>query len=148
MTEQIHLTVACVVHRDDRFLMVRELDQGMPVINQPAGHVEAGESLQEAALRECLEETGWRIRLTGFLGIRMYTSAANGITYYRVSFSAEAMERLLPAPADHDILATDWLTLDELRANRQHLRSPLVLSVIEDYVSGSIYPLELVQWVY
>lgn len=145
MPDRIHLTVATVIHTDNRFLMVRESDSGREVINQPAGHVEPGENLQQAALRETLEETGWQVRLTGFLGIRTYTSAHNGVTYYRVTFSGEPEQKKDDAVLDDGILAAEWLTPEQIRDPKLPLRSPMVLAVIEDYLAGAVYPLDLVK---
>lgn len=144
MPDQIHLTVATIIHRDGKFLMVRERDAGEDVINQPAGHVEPGETLQQAALRETLEETGWRVKLTGFLGISTYRSARNGATYYRVSFVAEPVEQVPDARLDGDIIAAEWFDLAALRAEAHRLRSPLVMSVIDNFLSGPLYPLSVV----
>ncbi|MFA5493800.1 MAG: NUDIX hydrolase [Porticoccaceae bacterium] len=144
MPDQIHLTVATVIHRDGKFLMVRERDRGREVINQPAGHVEPGETLQQAALRETYEETGWRVELTDFLGISTYHAAANGATYYRVSFAASALGEDRHAVLDPDIIAAHWLTPEALRAAPELLRSPLVMKVIDDFLAGRFYPLDLV----
>ena len=144
MPDQIHLTVATVIHRDGKFLMVREREGGAEVINQPAGHVEPGETLQEAALRETLEETGWRVDLTGFLGISTYCSPRNGATYYRVSFVAEPVEKVPGARLDDDVRAAEWFDLATLRAEAHRLRSPLVMAVIDNYLTGPIYPLSVV----
>ena len=73
MDWQPHITVATVIEDDGRFLFVEEFKAGRMVLNQPAGHLEANESLREAALRETLEETGWEVKLTGLLGIYLYT---------------------------------------------------------------------------
>lgn len=145
MPDQIHLTVATVIHRDNRFLMVRENDDGREVINQPAGHVEPGESLLQAALRETLEETGWHVSLSGFLGIYTYRSPRNGATYYRLTFVAEPLEQADPVQLDPEIIAAEWLDLESLKAESDKLRSPLVLSVIENFLNGPIYPLELIR---
>lgn len=143
MTDTIHLTVATVVHRNGRFLMVVENDGGRTVINQPAGHVEAGESLRAAALRETLEETGWHVQLTGFTGITHYRSPTNGKTYYRVSFVADPVREEIGAELDGDIVETCWLTREEIAGSDQ-LRSPMVLSDIEKYIKKNIYPIDLV----
>jgi ADP-ribose pyrophosphatase YjhB (NUDIX family) len=144
MPDSIHLTVATVVHMDGLYLMVREHDNGHEVINQPAGHVEPGETLQQAALRETLEESGWQINLSHFLGISHYTAPANGKTYYRVSFAAEPVSRQAGATLDPDIIAAEWQTLDQLR-RCNNLRSPMVLADVEKFASGTIYPLSLIQ---
>ncbi|KJS05785.1 MAG: hypothetical protein VR73_11545 [Gammaproteobacteria bacterium BRH_c0] len=144
MPDQIHLTVATVVHRDGKFLMVREREAGEEVINQPAGHVEPGETLQQAALRETLEETGWHVELTGFLGISTYRSPRNGATYYRVSFAAEPLHADESLELDADIISAEWLDLDAIHNQRALLRSPLVLSVIEHFLSGPVYPLDII----
>jgi len=144
MSNRIHLTVATVIHRDGKFLMVRERDQGREVINQPAGHVEPGETLQQAALRETLEETGWHVSLTAFLGISTYHSPANGTTYYRVSFSAEPLHEARDAVLDSDIIAAEWLAPDDLLAETARLRSPLVMSTLETFLSGRHYPLDII----
>lgn len=142
MSKQIHLTVATVIHRDGKFLMVRERDQGREVINQPAGHVEPGETLQQAALRETLEETGWHVTLTAFLGINTY-SASNGATYYRVSFAAEPLLQAEDAVLDSDIIAAEWLTPQDLVTEATRLRSPLVMNTLEAFLAGRLYPLDL-----
>ena len=97
-----HLTVACVVERDGRYLMVEERDKasGELVFNQPAGHLEPGETLAAAALRETLEETGWRIELSGVLGMALYTVPTSGVTYYRTTPWMPQRTRL-PAPDEH-----------------------------------------------
>lgn len=81
-----HVTVATVVERDERFLLVEENADGELVYNQPAGHLDPGESLTQAAVRETLEETGWHIELLGLVGLALYTAPGNGITYHRTTF--------------------------------------------------------------
>lgn len=144
---RIHLTVAVVIERDGQFLMVRETDKttGQQVYNQPAGHVEAGESLTNAALRETLEETGWRIHLTHVLSMSTYTAPSNGVTYYRVAFCADPIELLDNSIIDDDIDEVVWLSYDELWGLKEQLRSPLVLEAIEDFRSEQHYPLDLIR---
>ncbi len=142
MPDTIHLTVACVICRDDRFLVVREHAADRIAINQPAGHVEPGERLSSAALRETREETGYEIELTGLLGLSTYFSVAAGITYYRVSFAAKLLSDDQKYPLDPEIIEALWLTYDEIKGS-DNLRSPMVLADIERYRSGKIYPLEM-----
>ncbi|MFZ5755632.1 MAG: NUDIX hydrolase [Pseudomonadota bacterium] len=139
-----HLTVATVVLRDGRYLLVEESPHGTPVFNQPAGHVEGGESLAEAAARETLEETGYRVRTTHLLGIYVWTSPANGATYYRIGFAGEIEAEVDGYRRDRDIDAVHWLTLDEIRARREQMRSPLVLRCFEDHAAGRRFPLDFV----
>ena len=145
MYELPHITVATIVERDGKFLMVRENSGGRLVYNQPAGHVEPNETLFDAALRETLEETAWRVELKQLLGIYQYTSAENGITYIRHCFIAKAIEPRTERNLDPDILEAKWLTLKELEDFESELRSPLVLKVIRDYLSGVNFPLSVVQ---
>ena len=145
MHELPHITVATIVERDGKFLMVRENSGGRLVYNQPAGHVEPSESLFDAALRETLEETAWRVELKQLLGIYQYTSAENGITYIRHCFVDKAIEPRTGRNLDPDILEAKWLTLKELEDFESELRSPLVLKVIRDYLSGVNFPLHVVQ---
>ncbi len=139
-----HITVACVIERDGRFLMVREKSDGLVVYNQPAGHLEPGESLSSAAVREALEETAWQVELTQFLGIYQYTSPLNGISYLRHCFVANPVSPVENTKLDLDILETCWLSLAEIRAKETELRSPLVLKVLDDFINGKIYPLSII----
>jgi len=145
MAERPHVTVATVIEKEGQFLLVKEEEQGAVVYNQPAGHVEWNETLQDAALRETLEETGWRVALQSLLGIYQYTSAANGISYVRHCFVAEAIEPVPDARLDSEIIAAEWLTLAEISELESRLRSPMVLRAIDDYRRHVSYPLELIQ---
>jgi 8-oxo-dGTP pyrophosphatase MutT (NUDIX family) len=144
MTWKPHVTTAVVVARDQRFLMVEERSDGRVVFNQPAGHIEPGESIFDAARREALEETGWSVRLSHFLGLYTYLSPVNDVTYFRFSFLAEACEQASTV-LDPDIIAAHWLSLEEIRRRQEQLRSPLVLECINDYLDGKRYPLELIR---
>lgn len=138
-----HVTVATVVERDDRFLLVEERPEGPLVINQPAGHLEPGETLVEAALRETLEETGWRVEIRGVVGFGLYRSAANGETYYRTTFFARPLSQEPGATLDEEIVRPVWLSRDELLARESELRSPLVLASVQRYIDGHRYPLDI-----
>ena len=107
-----HITVATIVQRNDCFLMVEEEDAGRMVINQPAGHLDPGESIFEAALRETLEETGWIVSLTGFVGFYQYQ--APDALFFRFAFTAEPAHQAT-LETDPDISSVHWLTLEEIR---------------------------------
>jgi len=139
----IHLTVATVVERDSKFLMVRETIGGEQVINQPAGHVEPGEDVMAAALRETMEETGWEVAITGFLGFSNAMSPTTGITYYRLVFVAEALNFNADAEIDNDIDCAEWMTLDEIKDPTNKPRSEMVHQAIDDFISGRVFSLEM-----
>jgi ADP-ribose pyrophosphatase YjhB (NUDIX family) len=140
------LTVATVVLRGDRYLLVEERDKstGAAVFNQPAGHLESGETLLQAASRETLEETRWLVELRGVLGIALYTAPANGITYCRTAFLAAPLREVVEAVLDPDIICTHWLEYEEILAESARMRSPLVLATIELHRQGICYPLNLI----
>ena len=139
-----HITVATIVERAGKFLMVKENSGGRLVYNQPSGHVEVKESLLDAAIRETLEETAWRVNLEKLLGIYQYTSPKNGITYIRHCFIAKAIEQRTERDLDKDIAEAVWVSLEELEQRESEMRSPLVLEVIRDYLKGVSYPLSAV----
>lgn len=137
-----HATVATLIEQHGRYLLVREQQQGREVYNQPAGHIENGESLIAAARRETLEETGWEVEITGVSGISVY-HAPNGISYVRTTLNARPLRHRPELDLDPDILEPVWLTYDEILQLRPQLRSPVVLKVIEDHRRGIDYPLDL-----
>ncbi len=138
-----HLTVATVVEQEGRFLMVREMVMGQEVINQPAGHWEPGETLQQAAIRETLEETAWQVELTGLVGVFL-ASGAQGEHYCRVAFAANAVRHDENCTIDEDILAVEWLSLDELQAQRGKMRSQIVLQTLQAWLDGQCFDLSAV----
>ncbi|MCK0105375.1 NUDIX hydrolase [Marinobacter sp. S0848L] len=139
-----HATVAVIAEDDQgRFLLVEELSNGQVVFNQPAGHIEEDELILEAACRETLEETGWEVEPTYFLGIYTYKAPTNGVTYHRFCYAAKPVRKITDE-LDNGIIAPHWLTIDEIRDLGSKLRSPLVLQCIEDYRDGRQFPLEVV----
>lgn len=140
-----HVTVAAVVERANRFLMVEETAEGRRVLNQPAGHLEPGESLLEAMIRETREETGWEVEGLALIGIYRWPHPNHSKTFLRVTFAARALSHNPDQPLDKGILGTHWLTRGELTAAAERLRSPLVLQSATDYLAGRRYPLELLR---
>lgn len=142
---QPDVTVATVVVRDGRLLMVEERADGKTVLNQPAGHLEPEESLEHAALRETREETGWEVRLTAFVGAYQWKAPETGRHYLRFAFAAESVALDPSCRLDEGILEALWMTPDELQAAQARHRSPLVWQVVADYLAGRRHPLSLVQ---
>ncbi|KAF1017170.1 MAG: Phosphatase NudJ [Stenotrophomonas maltophilia] len=139
-----HATVATVVVEGGRVLLVEETIDGRAVLNQPAGHLEPGESLAAAALRETREETGWTIQLTAFIGCYQWT-AADGTSFLRFCYAARPLAHDPAQPLDVGIDRALWLAPAELQAAGERLRSPLVWKVVADYLGGQRFPLQLVQ---
>jgi 8-oxo-dGTP pyrophosphatase MutT (NUDIX family) len=142
-----HVTVATIVQDDQqRFLFVEEqsLSANHLVINQPAGHVEAHETLIEAAVRETLEETGWTVDVTHVLGIYTYTPPADpDCTYYRFCFLANPLSHDAARPLDTGIEQALWMTLPQLEETAR-ARSPLVIRCVQDALQGKRYPLDII----
>ena len=147
MTWRPDLTVAAVVARQDRFLVVEERIGGSLVFNQPAGHVEDGESLAQAAIRETREETAWNFRPLGLLGCYLWRNPANGRTTMRIAFLGEVDDHDPAQKLDRGIHAVHWRSRAELAANPTRLRSPLVLRCIDDCLAGRRFGLDALQQV-
>jgi 8-oxo-dGTP pyrophosphatase MutT (NUDIX family) len=144
MNWHAHVTVASVIEDNGRFLLVEERQRGQLVLNQPAGHLEPGESLIEAALRETLEETGWTVEIQGLVGVGLYTAPSNGVTYYRTTFFGRPLSHDPLRSLDSGIERALWLTPAEMQAEAERLRSPLVAKAVEHYLAGHRYPLSLI----
>ena len=142
---QPDVTVATVVVADGRLLCVEERVNGRLVLNQPAGHLEPDESLQDAALRETREETGWDVRLTGFLGAYQWKAPETGRHYLRFGFAAEPDRHDPTRPLDDGIVRALWMTPEELLDARDRHRSPLVWQVVADHLAGHRFPLSLLR---
>jgi NADH pyrophosphatase NudC (nudix superfamily) len=140
-----NVVVAAVVERDARFLLVEEEADGHVVLNQPAGHLDEGETLIEAVIRETLEETAWHIEPTALLGIYRWPHPTRDITYLRFAFIARALREEIGRTLDEGCLRALWLTPDEIRAERARHRSPQVERCLDDYLAGICYPLELLR---
>lgn len=135
------VTVAAVVERDSRFLVVEERINHRLVLNQPAGHVEDRETLLEAVVRETREEAAWSFAPAHLLGIYLWRNARTGRSSLRIAFIGEVSGHDPHAPLDRGIVGTHWMTRDELDRAHARLRSPLVLRCIDDYLAGRRLPL-------
>ena len=137
------VTVATVVYDDGRYLLVEErAEAGRVVLNQPAGHLEPGESLVEAARRETLEESGWEVAIEAVLGASLFTNSLSGLTYYRTSFLARPLRHHPERALDHEIIGPRWLSYEEILAQSARLRSESVLATIEQHRAGHRFALD------
>jgi 8-oxo-dGTP pyrophosphatase MutT (NUDIX family) len=142
------VTVAAIIEQGGRFLLVEEnTSQGLR-INQPAGHLEFGESLQQAVIRETLEETAHDFRPTALLGLYLLPTGASAAstTYLRVAFVGELGPEHPHRVLDTGIIRTLWLTREQIAERSAALRSPLVLRCVDDYLAGRRAGLELLSW--
>jgi ADP-ribose pyrophosphatase YjhB (NUDIX family) len=138
-----NVTVAAVVARDGKYLLVEEeTDEGL-MLNQPAGHLESGESLVSGAARETLEETAYEFRPQGLVGIYSWRHRAREITYLRFAFHGTLGILHAGRPLDTGIVRALWMNPTEIRASRDRHRSPLVLRCVEDHLRGVSAPLDL-----
>jgi 8-oxo-dGTP pyrophosphatase MutT (NUDIX family) len=139
------VTVATVVVRDGKLLVVEEYAGSDRLqLNQPAGHLDPDETLAQAAVRETLEETGWDVALTGFIGVYQWT-APTGQEFLRFAFIGQALGHHPDRKLDEGIERAVWMTPTELEASAERHRSPLVWKVVQDYLAGQRFPLSLVQ---
>ena len=147
---QPDVTVATVVMDRGRVLCIEERIEGRLVINQPAGHLEPNESLVHAAVRETLEESGWTVELTGFIGSYLWKAPPragepDGRHFLRFAFAARPLSHDPARELDEGIVRALWLTPAELQAEAARHRSPLVWQVVADHLAGSRQPLSLLR---
>ncbi len=139
-----NVTVAAIIERDRRFLLVEETaDDGRVVFNQPAGHLEPGETLFDAVKREVLEETGWHFEPEALVGVYLCSNAEEDVTYLRMCFCGRCQKHEPERPLDEGIIRVRWLSRDELISMREKLRSPMVLRCIDDHMKRRHYPLDI-----
>ncbi|MGX5174183.1 NUDIX hydrolase [Aliikangiella sp. IMCC44653] len=146
--DSIHVTVAAIIRRNNRYLLVKEkASNGQIVFNQPAGHVELKESLEQAVVREVKEETGLDFTPTALTGTYLLSPATNGKTYLRFCFVGTVPQEQEAQPMDKDILENCWFLEEEIIAlDKTQLRSALVLQCISDYKAGNRVPLESIHF--
>lgn len=139
------VTVATVVADGGRFLFVEENIRGEVVLNQPAGHLEQNETLFDAALRETLEETGWTVELTDFIGVYQWNTPDASAEYLRFTFAARPVRHDPKRLLDEGIIRALWLTREEVAAQSARHRNPMVLGNIDDWLAGKRFPLHVLQ---
>jgi len=139
------LTVAAVIERNGQFLLVEERIAQRMVFNQPAGHVERGEQLVAAVIRETLEETAWTFHPECLVGVYFWDQPEKQKSFMRFAFAGQVSNHDAQRRLDRGIERAVWLTLEQIRAHGPRLRSPMVLRCIEDYLAGKRYPLDVVR---
>jgi 8-oxo-dGTP pyrophosphatase MutT (NUDIX family) len=144
MARKPDITVAAVTQNEGRFLVVEERINRRLVFNQPAGHVERGETLLAAIVREVREETAWRFQPQGFLGAYLWRNPTSGRSTMRFAFTGTVADHDAHQALDHGIVGTHWMTRGDLLEREPRLRSPLVMRCIEDYLGGQVRPLDTV----
>jgi ADP-ribose pyrophosphatase YjhB (NUDIX family) len=142
------VTVAAVIERDGRFLLIEEETSEGLKLNNPAGHLDPGESPAQGCARETLEETAYRFEPTALVGVYLSrarkASTGEDFTYVRFAFCGQVGEREEGRALDHGIVRTLWMTPDEVRATQDRHRSPLLVRCMEDYLAGARHPLSAV----
>ncbi len=143
-----HTTVASICERDGKYLLVKENADGRIVYNQPAGHLDSGETLVEAVIRETLEETCYQFTPQSLQGVyRFRPNPMKDKTYLRFLFRGDVGERV-EGELDQGIIAAEWLSYEDVLACSAQHRSPMVLQCIEDFRNGPGYPLDVISKVF
>ena len=140
-----HVTVAAIAEQDGKFLIVEESVDGRLVYNQPAGHLDAGETLIDAVVRETYEEAAWTFQPEALVGIQQWRHPLDGESYLRFSFCGSCRNHHAQQPLDQGIEQALWLSREELMAEPEKLRSPMVMRSIDDYLEGRRYSLDILQ---
>lgn len=138
-----HATVAAIIERESKFLMVEELIRGERLYNQPAGHLDPDESLIDAVIRETQEESAWQFIPQAVTGIYLWKHPGNGETFLRVAVCGSCINHDEQQPLDDGILKAVWKSREELVQDPHKLRSPMVINCIDDYLAGKRYPLDM-----
>lgn len=139
------LTVAAVIERDGQFLFVEERVGAQLVFNQPAGHVERGEALLEAVVRETLEESAWTFSPDALLGVYLWEQPERERSFLRFAFRGQVSAHDPRRRLDRGIRRALWMTREELAARSERLRSPMVMRCVDDYLAGHRYPLDVLR---
>jgi len=134
------LTVSAIVENDGKFLIVEERASGIVVINQPGGHIEAGETPEQATEREALEESGCTISVNGLLGVYLWIHPQTRQNYLRIAYTADLKEVDVNRKLDDGVCAVHWYSISDVQRRKKDLRTPMVLRSIEDYLAGHRQP--------
>ncbi len=146
MNWQPHITVAAVIEREQKYLLVEERAEGQIVFNQPAGHWERGETLLEAAARETLEETGWEFFPSALVGIYRWQHPKKDETFLRFTFCGNTGAKQINNNLDDGIISANWYSADEILALPEaKIRSTMVIHSLKDYIDGKRYDLNLIK---
>jgi len=140
-----NVTVAALIERAGQFLMVEEETADGLRFNQPAGHLDEGESLVAACAREALEETAWNFTPTALVGIYQWPRPQRDITYLRFAFAGVLGEHNAHRMLDTGIIRAIWMTPEEIQATQLRHRSPLIWQCVSDYLRGQRFPLEIIR---
>lgn len=138
-----NVTVAAIIEQTGKFLLVEEETPDGLQFNQPAGHLENGESLLEAVIRETWEETAYRFTPTALLGAYQWKHPGKDLTYLRFAFIGKVSDHNPRQPLDTGIIRAVWMTPEEIRASRARHRSPQVLACVEHYLAEQRFPLSV-----
>lgn len=139
------VVVAAVIEKEGKFLVVEENIDGKKVISQPAGHLEPNESIIDAVKRETLEETGWKFEPTDLIGVMHLLNPNTKRIFIRFTFTGNLLEKVPGYQLDSDIIATQWMTYDEIKSHyKTPWRGPLVMQSLDEYRAGKRYPMDLV----
>jgi 8-oxo-dGTP pyrophosphatase MutT (NUDIX family) len=137
-------TVAAIIEQNGKFLLVEEKTERGNRYNQPAGHLEDNETLIEAVIRETMEEAAYEFMPEFLLGVYQWKHTLNDTTYLRVAFIGKAGKHYPMQELDDGIVQTVWMSIDEMRDKASVMRSPQVLTCVEDYLAGKSFPLEVI----
>lgn len=138
-----HATVAAIIEADGKFLLVEETTDRGNRFNQPAGHLEDNETIIDAVIRETLEESAYAFTPTSLLGIYHWKHEHNDTTYLRFAFIGQVDNHQPELGLDDGIIRTVWMSMAEIREKAHLMRSPQVITCIEDYLSGQHFPLSV-----
>jgi 8-oxo-dGTP pyrophosphatase MutT (NUDIX family) len=139
-----NVTVAAIIEQAGKFLLVEEhTSQGLK-LNQPAGHLEANESLLSAVVRETREESAYDFKPEHLVGVYRWHASGSNTTYLRFAYCGQILAHYPEQALDDGIVRAVWMSAEEIRATVPRHRSPLILQCVEDYLAGKKYPLELI----
>lgn len=134
------LTVSAIVEKDGKFLIVEERSSGILVINQPGGHIEAGETPEQATEREALEESGCTISVNGLLAVYLWIHPQTRQNFLRISYTADLLKMDTHRKLDDGVCAVHWYSVSDIQRRHKDLRTPMVLRSVEDYLAGRRQP--------